>query len=100
MHGFIVHSDAFRIQQLELSVNYSFCSRRSESHILWLLSSFLSFSPFLLSFLFLVKIFGVLFRYRSWCQVLVIHSEEDKHIVYPFGTSLFILYDFLQDSVE
>lgn len=81
MHGFTAHSDAFRAQQLELSVNYAFGSKRSESHISWLLPSFLSFSPFLLSFLFSVKIFGMLFRYQSWYQVLVIYSEEDKHII-------------------
>lgn len=46
MHGFTAHSDAFRAQQLELSVNYAFGSKRSESHISWLLPSFLSF-PFL-----------------------------------------------------
>lgn len=55
------HSDAFRCQQLELSVNYAFGSRRSESPISWP-SSFLPFSPCFPSFLFSVKMSGVLFR--------------------------------------
>lgn len=69
-------SDAFRAQQLEPSVNYALGSRRSERHILWLLSSFSpSLSSILPFFLVSIKTFGVLFRVQAWCQVLVIYNE-------------------------